>query len=381
MHRDTTERRESTNTSVYVLGLRGLPDIQGGIETHAENLYPLVSERGILVTCATRRPYHNKNLNEWRGVKLLPIWAPRSQYLEALLHSVLAVFKAAIIRPDLVHIHAVGPALVTPLARLFGLRVVVTHHGPDYDREKWNKLAKIVLRMGEWSGMRFSTRRIVISQVIADHVRDRYGAESNIIPNGVPLPELDADRAVLKRFGLESERYVLLVSRFVPEKRHLDLIEGFAQAKLPGWKLALVGDTDHRPSDYVRLLWERAAGNSDVVLTGFLTGDDLKALYQYAGVFVLPSSHEGLPISLLEALSFGLRCLASSIPANLCVGLGEHAYFPLGDTTEMSRKLRALALADWTEKDKFHIRQWVEETYDWRKIADQTVSLYQDATR
>ena len=277
-------------------------------------------------------------MREWCGVHLLPMWVPKTKFLEALVHSILAVLKAARIRLDLVHIHAIGPALVTPLVRLVGLRAVVTHHGPDYDREKWNEFAKWTLRLGEWAGMRFANRRIVISDVIADRVRSRYGTESTVIPNGVPLPKLNADDSVLAKFGLKSQRYILLVSRFVPEKRHADLINGFVQARLPGWKLALVGDADH-PSQYVKMLREKASSIPNVVLTGFLTGQDLKALFQFAGMFVLPSSHEGLPISLLEALSFGLPCLASSIPANLCVGMNNDAYFPLGNITELTERL------------------------------------------
>jgi glycosyltransferase involved in cell wall biosynthesis len=364
--------------SVFVLGLRGFPAVQGGVETHAENLYPLVSESDVSVTCATRRRFHNPELSEWRGVKLVPIWAPKSRFLEALVHSVLAVIKAARLRPDIVHIHAVGPALVTPLVRLVGLRAVVTHHGPDYDREKWNRFAKGILRLGEWAGMRFANRRIVITSVIADAVRKRYGADSTIIPNGVPLPEMTADDSTLVRFGLEPHRYVLLVSRFVPEKRHSDLIDGFAKARLNGWKLVLVGDADH-PGEYVRMVREKAASNSDVVLTGFLTGDDLKAMYQYAGVFVLPSSHEGLPISLLEALSFGLRCVASSIPANRCVGMEEDAYFFLGDIEDLAQKLTNVGLQKWSEADRDNVRNWIAKNYDWREIAKQTVAVYQDA--
>ena len=366
--------------TVFVLGLRGFPNVQGGVETHSENLYPLICDKDVSVICATRKPFHDGDAREWRNVRLVPMWAPKSRFLEALVHSILAVLKAARIRPDLVHIHAVGPALVTPLVRLVGLRAVVTHHGPDYDREKWNTFAKWTLRMGEWAGMKFANRRIVISTVIADSVRSRYGRESTIIPNGVPLPDLNADDAMLTRFDLKPNRYILLVSRFVPEKRHADLIDAFEQARLRGWKLALVGDADH-PSDYVKKLREKASGIPNVVLTGFLTGQDLKALFQFAGVFVLPSSHEGLPISLLEALSFGLPCLASSIPANLCVGMDNDAYFPLGNIGELAKKLEAIAQREWTDADRSQVRRWIAESYDWRKIADQTVEVYRDALR
>ena len=370
----TTSYRE--NIKVLVLGLRGFPDVPGGVETHAENLYPLIVDTGIDVFCVTRSPYHDQK--EWNGVRFVRVWAPRSKYLEAIVHSFLAVIRAAFIRPDVVHVHAVGPSIVVPLARLFGLRVVVTHHGPDYDREKWNSLAKRVLRFGEWAGMKFSNQRIVISPVIEQLVRQRYGVDSTIIPNGVRLPALDADAALLEKHALEAGKYVLIVSRFVPEKRHMDLIDAFERAAVPGLKLALVGDADH-PDAYERALKERAAANPDVVLTGYLGGSELQAVFQHASVFVLPSSHEGLPISLLEALSFGLPCVASDIGANTSVGLDEDAYFELGNIDQLAEKIAEVAGRTWGSAERNATRQWVAERYDWHDIARQTADVYRAA--
>ncbi len=364
--------------SVFVLGLRGFPGVQGGVETHAENLYPLIADLGWQVTCATRSPYHPDDVTEWSGVSFLRTWSPRSQYFEAIVHSIVAVLRAALVRPDIVHIHAIGPAIVTPLARLLGLKVVVTHHGPDYDREKWNTIARGILRLGETLGMRFSNRRIVISQVIKDLVQDHTGMSSDIVPNGVPIPALDTPVTPLAQFGLERGRYVLLVSRFVPEKRHLDLINAFDQAGLSGWKVALVGDSDH-PSEYSEALKARASEHADVVLTGFQSGETLRALFQHAGVFVLPSSHEGLPISLLEALSYGLRCIASDIPANLCVELKDERYFPLGDVDALAARLAEQAATEWRPEDRDAVRKWVAERYNWQAIAAATTEVYRGA--
>jgi glycosyltransferase involved in cell wall biosynthesis len=364
---------ERDKLSVFVLGLRGFPDVPGGVETHAEHLYPLIVDDAIDVTCATRSPYHNQS--QWRGVEFLRVWAPRSKYMEAIVHSLLAVVKAAFIRPDVVHVHAVGPSLVVPLARLLGLKVVVTHHGPDYDREKWNALARWILRFGEWCGMKFANERIVISPVIDELVNERYGVRNTIIPNGVKLPVLDADSSFLKKYGLEAGRYVLMVSRFVPEKRHIDLIEAFERAAVPGLKLALVGDADH-PDSYERTLKDRAAANPDIILTGYLGGEELRALYQHASVFVLPSSHEGLPISLLEALSYGLPCIASGIGANRAVGLDDDAYFDLGNVDQLAQKIVGVSSYEWGAAGREATRRWVSEKFDWNNIALQTVAVY-----
>ena len=363
--------------SLMVLGLRGFPNVPGGVETHAEKLYPIVSGLGYKTTCITRSPYHQ--VAEWQGVSFLRIWAPKSKFLEAIVHSLLGTFRAAIRRPDVLHIHAVGPALVVPLARLLGLNVVVTHHGPDYDREKWNPLAKAMLRLGERFGMRYSNERIVISPVISDIVEKKHSVKSNIIPNGVTLPNLDRPESDVEKFGLQANNYVLLVSRFVPEKRHLDLIDAFERLNVDGLKLALVGDSDH-PDEYDRELKRRAASNPDIVLTGFLGGAELRAVFQHARMFVLPSSHEGLPISLLEALSYGLPCVASDIPANVSVGLESDAYFELGDVDDLSTKMSAQLDEPLTDSKRSTRRAWVAQTYDWQRIARQTVAVYNRAS-
>jgi glycosyltransferase involved in cell wall biosynthesis len=304
------------------------------------------------------------------------VWAPQSKGLEAIVHTFLGVLYAGLVRrPDILHIQAIGPALMTPLARLLGLRVVVTHHGPDYDRQKWGGFAKWALRMGERWGMRWSNARIVISQVIRALVRDKHGVESTLIPNGVVLPDLQAGRVVLGEFGLEPGRYVVLVSRLVPEKRHLDLIEAFRRAAQPGWKLAIIGASDH-PDAYVQSVLDGAKQTPGVVCTGFQSGARLAELFGQAGLFVLPSSHEGLPIALLEALSYGLPVIASDIPANREVGLPDEHYFPLGDVAALATRLREFAARPLTAEDREARRQWVGERYDWRMIARQTLGVY-----
>lgn len=362
-----------------MLGLRGFPGVQGGVETHAEHLCPLLVEMGCDVTVLARSPYQPKDIGPvWKGVKFVSLWAPKSKGLEAILHSLLGVLYAAMKRPDILHIQAIGPAIMTLPARLFGLRVVVTHHGPDYDRQKWGRFAKWVLQTGERFGMRTSNARIVISEVIRSLVRGKHGCESTLIPNGVVLPELPDSKGALSAFGLEPGKYVLLVSRLVPEKRHLDLIEAFKQAALPGWRLAIVGASDH-PDAYVKQVLDAAASTPGVVCTGLQTGQALRELYAHAGIFVLPSSHEGLPIAMLEALSYGLPVIASDIPANLEVGLPGRHYFALGSVSGLAERLGEFAAQSLTAEMRESRRTWVSERFDWRDIARRTLAVYQAA--
>lgn len=358
------------------LGLRGFPGVQGGIETHAEHLYPLLAKLGCEVEVIARAPYlPADSAKQWRGVRLRRLWSPRSKGLETICHTFLGTLYAAVKRPDVLHYHAVGPAIMVPLARLLALRVVVTHHGPDYDRQKWGRFSRWVLRTGERLGMRFAHQRIVISKVIQKLVRDKHGRDSILIYNGVELPALPETTSALAKFDLRPDRYVLLVSRLVPEKRHLDLIRAFEAARLEGWKLVLVGAADH-PDDYMRRVLAAAQSTPGVICTGFQSGLALSELYAHAGVFVLPSSHEGLPIVLLEALSYGIDVIASDIPANLEVGLGRDRYFPLGDITALAELLCTAADNPSSDEQRNKRRVWVKEQYDWEGIAAKTLEVY-----
>lgn len=361
---------------VMALGLRGFPRVQGGVETHAQHLYTQLAKQGCRVEVIARSPYLPRDVGaEWQGIILRRLWSPRIKGLEALVHTFIGVLYAALRRPDVLHIHAIGPALLAPLARLCGLRVVVTHHGADYERQKWGRVSRWVLRAGERLGMRYAHQRIVISQGIRNSVRAQHACDAALIHNGVDLPELPATYAALNKFDVTPGRYVLMVSRLVPEKRHLDLIHAFAAANLPDWKLVLVGAADH-PDEYTRYVLARAAATPNVVCTGFQTGVALHELYAHAGVFVLPSSHEGLPIALLEALSFGVPALASAIPANLEVGLDRHRYFPLGDTDALAALLRHAAVTPLSAAQRAAQRAWVKEKYDWETIAQRTYQTY-----
>ncbi|MFZ4701278.1 MAG: glycosyltransferase family 4 protein [Candidatus Methylumidiphilus sp.] len=366
---------------VMMLGLRGFPDVQGGVETHAQHLSTHLQEMGCQVNIIVRSPYHPvEKGTEWRGIRFHRIWAPVSKKLEAIVHSVFGVLYAGVKRPDVLHIHAIGPSLVAPLARLLGLKVVVTHHGPDYERQKWGGFAKFMLEAGERFGMLWSNERIVISQVIHNLVKSKYGKESVLIPNGVVLPELPDTTDALHEFGLAEGKYVLIVSRLVPEKRHLDLISAFAKAGLPDWKLAIVGDSDH-PDEYTKSVLAAVNENPSIVATGLQSGQPLRELYAHAGLFVLPSSHEGLPIALLEALSYGLPVIASDIPANLEISLPEQNYFALGDTDMLARRLREFSTLTQTDEAKNNLRDWVSHRYNWSDIARSTLQVYLNTQR
>lgn len=364
-------------SEVYIFGFRGFPSVQGGVETHVENLAPQLVQIGHRVTACVRSPYADKQLKEWKGVRMLRLWTVRNAYFEALLHSLICALVAGFRRPQVVHVQAIGPALVVPLLRILGLRVVVTHHGEDYNREKWGRAARTLLRLGEALGMRFAHQRIAISRSIEKLIATKYGRSCEVIPNGVAFADPPQESNKVVELGLEPGRYVLTVGRLVPEKRQLDLLRAFHRAGLSGWKLAIVGRIDHK-NKYADLLASEAALAEDVVMAGFQSGDSLRQLYAHAGLFVLPSSHEGLPIALLEALSYGLPVLVSDIPSNLEVVGDADRVFRMGDVAELSAKIRALSHLSSNEADREAVRLNCVRRYNWTEIARKTSATYEE---
>lgn len=371
-------RRETSRPlKVMMLGLRGLPRVQGGVERHVEELALRLAKSGCMVEVLARGPYvDRKGPHRWRGLVVTPLPAPRTRSLEAVVHTLVGVIHAARRGPDVLHIHAVGPSLLVPFARALGLRVVVTHHGFDYERAKWGRFAKTALKLGEWAGMRFANRRIAVSRVIARAMTTRYGVLVSAVPNGVTPQPLPASTTALHRFGLARRHYVIMVGRLVPEKRHFDLIEAFAQGAPDGWKLAIVGAADHEDT-YSRMVLAAAEATPGVVATGFQSGLALRELLAHAGLFVLPSSHEGLPIALLEALADGLPVLASDIPANREIGLPEECYVPVGDIAGLAAGITRSCAALRTEAERDATRARIERDYDWDRIAQEIRAVYE----
>lgn len=365
---------------IFVTGTRGIPDIPGGIEKHCQMLYPRIAAKGHEVLLATRQRYVTSKLDSWQGVKLVHCFSPKSKYLEAFVHTFIALLNACWHGADIVHIHAVGPSLFVPLARLLGLKVVVTHHGPDYHRQKWGKSAKPILRLGEKMAGVYAHEIISISSLISEIIRKKHQRESHLIYNGITFSEPSESTEFLGRIGIEPQKYILAVARFVPEKGLHDLIDAFRT--LPGdYKLVIAGEADHETL-YSKHLRQKACEDERIILPGYLTGEPLHQLYTHSRLFVLPSYHEGLPISLLEAISYGVPVLVSDIPANKEVGLEQELYFHCGNVQDLGEKI-ALALKNPQSEENRRKSQQLQHdilrTYNWDDIAEKTSRVYEKA--
>ena len=361
---------------IVVTGTRGIPNIMGGVETHCEELFPRIAARGFDVTVIRRSSYVRDNLTEWKGVKLVDIESPKKKSFEAIIHTFRAINEAKKLGADILHIHAIGPALLVPYAKMLGMKVVFTHHGPDYDRDKWGFAAKTMLKLGERMGCMFADEVIIISDVIRNLIKQKYNRTQHVhlIYNGVSQPEICDYPEYFQELGIEKGKYILGMCRFVPEKNLHHLIEAYVKIReqMPNTdiKLVLAGDTDFE-DDYSRNLKEMARQN-DVVLTGFIKGRKLHSLLTNCRCYCLPSSHEGLPIALLEAMSYGLKVIVSDIPANIEVGLDKDDYFPVGKVGALAEKLSVVI-----ERPLEHVKYDMAK-YDWDKIADQVAEVYQN---
>ena len=358
---------------VFVTGLRGFPSVMGGVESHAEELYPRIKARDASfdITVLARRPYVGKQSYVFEGVSIVPLVSTSAKSTEAIVGSFVATVYARYRRAQLLHIHAIGPALMAPLARLLGMKVVVTHHGEDYQRAKWGRFAKFMLRSGEKAAVTFADRIIVVAPSLREELARAYPAAKDklvYIPNGASdLPVEGSTCAdVLAKVGYAPKDYVLAVGRLVPEKAFDQLVA--AIKAVPGRKLLIVGGADHASDFAKRLL---ALADEQVAFAGVLDKATLRDLYLNCALFVLPSLHEGLPIVALEAGSLGAPLLLSDIPANRDLGLPEANYFTTGDVAELTRKLNCpdadYALQGNPLKDRFN----------WDTVAQQTADLYQ----
>lgn len=357
-----------------MIGTRGFPRIQGGVERHCESLYPLIAEKEWDVTVFRRKPYiikQNKR-REFRKVNFHDLWTIKNKNFEAIIHSFISSIICIYERPDIVHIHNIGPSLALPLLKLFRLKVVTTYHSPNYEHSKWGWVAKKVLKLAEKCVTRWADSVVFVSktqQALIDCSNKIY------IPNGVTIPNHTSLSDFITQIGTEPNRYVLAVARFVPEKGLHDLIEAF-KAVESDYNLLIAGDADHE-TEYSKNLRQMASQDKRIILTGYITGDPLNQVYSHAGLFVLPSYHEGLPIALLEALSYGIPVLVSDIPANREVDLSSERYFRCGDVDDLRRKMQMLlgkgpSKAEWQE-----IRKQIEEKYNWDKIAEDTIKIYE----
>jgi len=369
---------------IAVVGSRGIPSAYSGVERACESLYLRLAERGHHVTCYCRPEYAPDGPHMYRGVTLRPTRAITTQALDNLSSTFVALGHA--LRAgnfDLVHFHAIPAGFFAPLARLRGFPVISTIQGLDWRRAKWKGIGSVVIKQAERFLVHEARRMIVVSRELQAYYRAQYGRITSYVPNGVELvqPAMYADDTVLRTFELQPREYLLYLARLVPEKRTHDLIQAFAQVRTDK-KLIIAGDSSPT-SSYVAELKRLAASDSRIMFIGFQRGDAVHTLFHNASGYVLPSELEGLPLSLLEAMSHGTTPIVSDIGPHrelLSPISGYNLFFKPHDVSGLADCLhRLLAAPDHYNALGRRIRQFVEQNFSWNAITDLTEDLYYDA--
>ena len=368
---------------IAIIGIKGLPGTFSGVETHVHELGTRLIRRGHEVFAYVRPHYTPRDVHEDDGIKLIHQPTIPTKHLDASVHSFFSALNTIGKSYDIVHFHCIGPGAFAPIARLSRSRIVTTVHRFDYLSGKWGRFARTSLQAAERVCLRASHRAIAVAPFLSEHYKE-MGFEVEYIPNGVPLPDLGLASDEIEKLGLVPGEYYLFLGRLVPEKRPDWLIRAFlAACDDPSRKLVITGGSSSTDS-YVDELEEMAKPTDGrVMLTGPIYGDAKEQLLAHARGFLLPSALEGLPITLLEAMSYARPCLVSSIPPHRDVldhgrnGMlhDEHSFDSL---CEEFRKFDQL---DDSERERMGhaARKTVAEGYDWEDIIDSVERLYESA--
>lgn len=346
--------------TIAVIGTRGFPGIQGGVEAHSYHLYTHMQD--VHVRLYRRRAYLiEQSAQTFPNIEYVDLPSTRIKGFEAVWHTLLSVTHILFHRPDVVHIHNIGPGMFAPLLRLAGLPVVMTYHSPNYEHSKWSAPARWLLRQCEKISLHFSNRVIFVNK----HQMEKCGAldKSIFIPNGIDSVTRSDSTFFLEKHGIRAGQYLLAVGRLTPEKGFEYLVE--AANRLPQVsQIVIAGASDHDSAYRSQL--ERLDTGKKVIFTGFTIGEDLRQLYSHARLFVLPSVNEGFPMVLLEAMAYGLPILCSDIPGTRQVNLPEQDYFTVKNVGSLCDAINRL-LDTPAEPQHYDL-----EKYNWQSIADAT---------
>ncbi len=367
---------------IAVIGAKGIPAKQGGIEHYCQELYSDIAARGHTVDLYARSEYTKVNgfcSYSCNGVRVISLPSIPLQGFDALINSFLAALASSIIKYDIVHFHALGPSLFCWIPRLLSsAKIVVTCHGLDWQRAKWGKFASFIIYRGEKAAVANAHELIVVSQYLQSYFQKKYDIKTTYIPTApAKYAKSNSISSYTDSLGLEKGRYILFLGRLVPEKRPDLLLEAFKLLNPVGWKLVFVGDTSNTDSFKLKLIEKK---NDKIIFTNMLTGSRLTNIVGNAGLFVMPSDLEGLPLVMLEAMRERIPVLASDIPPHRqLIGQDQDrgTLFKAGDLQSLLSNLEEIL----SQPEKFNskaqkAREYVIANHSWKKVNYENLLLY-----
>lgn len=375
-------KRKKSKLKIAMLGHKRVPSREGGIEVVVEELSTRMIQQGHQVTCYNRKGHHISGsefdslvTDEYKGIRLKSVFTINCRGLAAMTSSVVAAIRAAFGRYDIVHFHAEGSCVMLWFPKLLGKRCVVTIHGLDHQRAKWGGFARAYIMLGEKCAVRFADEIIVLSQDMQNYFWNTYHRETHFIPNGASRPVKRAAEVMTEQWGLEKEGYILFLGRIVPEKGLIYLIKAFQQVRT-NRKLVIAGGTSDSDA-YGNEIRKLAREDNRILFTGFVQGQMLEELYSNAYLYVLPSDLEGMPLTLLEAMSYGNCCLVSDIPECSQVVEDKAVTFPRGNIQALRESLQKLCDSPETVKQyRQGASAFILGKYNWDDVTAATLRLY-----
>jgi len=367
---------------IAMLGHKRIPSREGGIEIVVEELSTRMTDLGYEVTCYNRRGHHvsgdeydREKLSEYKGVKIKNAWTIDKKGLAAVSSSIFASIAVAFSKYDVVHYHAEGPCLLCGLPKLFGKRVIATIHGLDHQRAKWGHFASWYIMCGEKSAVKHADEIIVLNKGNQEYFWEKYRRNTKLIPNGVNKPERLIPKEIKEKWNLDRDDYILFLGRIVPEKGIHYLIEAYKKIDTDK-KLVIAGGVSDT-SEYMNQIFKLVEGSENIILPGFVQGSLLEELYSNAYIYCLPSDLEGMPLSLLEAMSYGNACLVSDIKECADVVEDYGVTFAAGDAKDLERQLNLLCNDDNKVMElKNKASEFILSKYNWDDVVDRTLKLY-----
>lgn len=371
---------------IVMLGQKGVPSFSGGIERHVESLAMGLVKRGHKVTIYGRRWYVGQ-AEAPEGILQRFSVGIRTKHLDAITHSFTALLDARKIRPDVIHLHGSGVALLTPFARLLhpGSKIVVTLHCPEYQCSKWNRFAKQMFKLGDWLACHFAHKIITVSQELAEYFLRHYGCQASFITHAFSMPSISEDETILEKHGLRKHEYLLFVGRLIPRKQAHALIDAYSVARrtypdlFANIPLVLIGGGAYQDS-YVRWLYAKAANEPGVIMLGERVGKELQVLQAQAVAHVFPTVSEGLSLAVIEAAAFARPIVSSDIRPNDEAHGGFAVRVRTGDVDDLAKGLvKILSLQkDEAQKMADNAHAFVCRQFHAQDRIDDVVRLYQE---
>lgn len=358
---------------IVMFGQKAIPSRDGGVEIVVEELATRLVEHNNEVIVLNRKRKKDLKKSNYKGIKLVSTFTINKKSLDAIVYSFFATLKSKFLKPDVLHIHAEGPCFfLWLLGKHKKTKVIVTIHGLDWQRGKWGGLASKIILFGEKQAVKHADKIIVLSNNVKEYFKKTYNRETIFIPNGVNKPVLRNACVIKKKRNLEKDSYILFVARIVPEKGLDYLIEAFKNIEnKTDKKLIIVGGSSHSESYYNEIV-AKCKGDQNIILAGFQIGDTLAELFSNAYLYCLPSDVEGMPISLLEAMSYGNICLVSDIEENKSVIDNNSLTFRKSDVKDLEDKLLLAINSNFETHKNQHIYK------NWDDVVDETMKIYEE---